>query len=99
MPDSITEIAIKGEVLECTRRAELPILQVRGIDAFHACQAIRAPGAQIVENHLANHTEDSHIGADSQRERTDCHGCEPRSFSKAAHGLTEVGQKGLHLEK
>lgn len=76
---------MKGEILEDARGAQFAVAAVRklGVDAR---QLSGTRGAQVVEQHLADHAIDSDIGADAECQGRDCRGGESGRAAEESKG-------------
>ena len=75
---------MKGQIFKRAGRAQIAIAGVGHVQTLNLGQTIGTPGAEVIENHLANHAENRDVRADSECQRGDCNGSEGRRLAKTS---------------
>ena len=91
VPIDIAEAGFKRQILKDSRVSKLAVLGVADL-GVHARQSIRLAGADIVQDHFANHAVDGDVGADAEGDRRDCDGGQGRGFTEPSRGVDDVAE-------
>ena len=93
VPVDVVEPDVESQILKYAGLAEFAIAGIRNVGG-NARQAVRLPGAEVVEYHLAHDAVDGDVGANAQRQRRNGNSDERRRSSETSQGALRSVSRG-----